>query len=123
MTLQVDPNDPEREQFIRMKIENRHSNKLKKAFREFNTRIVESFPEDFNPDFDSFDLRRNARLLRAEEDELYDILNRMLQESADLGVNVAIDQFETVGFYKADTSSGKSLERFSKSDLFHLNFE
>lgn len=98
MVLQLDPGDDEAEQAIRMAVERRNARRLRDILAEINGRMVDAMPEDFNPAIDTFDLRRAARLTRAEEQELQDALSRMLQESADLGVNVAIDQFESVGF-------------------------
>ena len=98
ITAPLDPDDDEAEQAIRMSIERRNARRLRDVFAGISDRMVDAFPEDFDPSVDVFDLQRAARLTRGEEEELYDTLNRMLQDSADLGVNVAIDQLENVGF-------------------------
>ena len=98
IVLMLDPDDDEAEQAIRMSIERRNARRLRDVLDRINGRMADAFPEDFDPNVDSFDLQRAARLTRGEEEELYDTVNRMLQESADLGVNVAIDQLENVGF-------------------------
>ena len=98
IVLQLDNDDDEAEQAIRMAVERRNARNLRNVLARINERMVDAFPEDFDPTVEAFDLRRAARLTRGEEEELYDTINRMLQESADLGVNVAIDQLENVGF-------------------------
>lgn len=98
MVLQLDPDDYEAERAIRMAVEKRNAKKLRDLLTQINGRMIEAMPEDFSPNTDIFDLRRAARLTRSEQEELEDMLARMLQDSVDLGVNVAIDQFENVGF-------------------------
>lgn len=97
LILQLDPDEPEKEQIVRMTVERRNARKLHATLDRIKDRMVEAFPEDFDPNRDVFDLRQAARITTGEQIELDDALARMLQESTDLGVNVAIDQFENIG--------------------------
>lgn len=95
MLLQLDPNDDEAEQKIRMAVERRSERNIHKAFRD----MVETlYPQGYG-DFADPDVEANRihnEFLRNQQ--LRDEIDRALIDSADLGVSVGIDQLERVGF-------------------------
>lgn len=91
MLLQLDPNDDEAEQRIRMTIENTSRNELANALRK---QLNGAIP----PGATNEQILAAADNMAQNSGPVRDVLRRMLQRSADLGVNVAIDQFDRIGF-------------------------
>lgn len=89
MILQLDPGDDEAERSIRQGIERRAERDLSRALADQAAAVTAS------------DLNSVSEAVgRAAEHNptVRDVLRRMLQASADLGVSVAVSQFEGIGF-------------------------
>jgi HK97 family phage portal protein len=89
MILQLDPGDDEAEQQIRMEIERAFERELATALKEQGAAVTSS-------DLDS--VSEAIALAAVGLPKVRDILRRRLQQSADLGVSVAVRQFEAIGF-------------------------
>ena len=95
MLLTLDPNDDEKEQALRMVVERRAERNIRQAFNGMlDTLYPGGYEEWAEPQQAA---NRALEHFRADQ-ALYDALNRALLEAADLGVNVAIDQYERIGF-------------------------
>jgi SPP1 gp7 family putative phage head morphogenesis protein len=90
MVLQLDPNDDEAEQLARMAIERRTERQLRQSLEEWLQSVLPSITED--------EVQNIAYLLRNNQMRFRDVLQRALVDSADLGVSVAVNQLEGVGF-------------------------
>jgi SPP1 gp7 family putative phage head morphogenesis protein len=88
--LQLDPNDDEAEQRIRMALEMRTTDDLEQSLRLWLRDVI--------PSASSVELNEIERRLESGKWRIRDVLRRALQDSADLGVSVAVDQFENIGF-------------------------
>lgn len=89
MVLQLDPDDDEAEQRIRRQIESDATDDIERALRQQARAVTASAPASV--------LDATGRAQQAGG-SVRDILRRMLQQSADLGVSVAIEQFEGIGY-------------------------
>lgn len=99
MILQLDPDDDEAEQKIRMQIERRMERDIRRALDADREKVISSaagLNQDNFPEWAARDLEE-ALARRPTEDEMYDLLRQSLRQSADLGVSVAVEQFETIG--------------------------
>ena len=87
--LQLDPDDDEAEQKIRMGIEAEATDDLERAFNRQLSAVTASAPGSVD-----------EAIRRAQEagEPARDTLRRMLQQSADLGVSVAVAQFDNIGY-------------------------
>jgi hypothetical protein len=94
LILQLDPDDDEKEQKIRMDLERRTDVKLRRAFRDMMDTL---YPEGWGGFVDpQQEARRVADAYRGGP--VRDVLSRALQDGADLGVSVVVDQMQNVGF-------------------------
>ena len=89
-TLMLDPEDPEAEQLARMAIERRATREMTRSLEEWLQTALTGLTED--------EVRTLASRLRNNQMLFRDVLQRALVQSADLGVSVAVDQFDTVGY-------------------------
>ncbi len=89
LLLQLDPDDNEAEQAIRMGVERRATREMAASLEDWLRDALEGISE--------FEVHVLAQRLRERSMTFRDILQRALVASTDLGVNVAIDQFENVG--------------------------
>ncbi len=91
MLLQLDPDDDEAEQLARMAIERRTERELARGLEEW-LRMV--FPVSMT----DAEIADWAARLEEGSVRFRDILRMALQDSADLGVSVAVDQLDNIGF-------------------------
>jgi len=89
--LQLDPGDDEAEQLARMAIERRTERELARGLEEW-LRMV--FPVSMT----DAEIADWAARLEEGSVKFRDILRMALQDSADLGVSVAVDQLDNIGF-------------------------
>ena len=94
MILQLDPDDPEAEQKIRMGLEGKSAKTLRQAFLEMYETL---YPGAMTFEDDAARLAEMERLIRTDS-KVRDAIERMLVDSADLGVSVAVSQLEGVGY-------------------------
>jgi len=95
MVLQLDREDREAEQAIRMALERRTARTLRQRFDDMLSALYpEGYGEWADPNLEA------GRIHRAflEDQALRDELSRALQDGADLGVNVAVSQLEGIGY-------------------------
>lgn len=98
MTLELDPDDPEREQQIRMSIERLTRRNLEDALQAQRGRIVDpAQAADDAVDWFRQDFEQAMSELRFS-DEMRDNLRQGMVASSDLGVQVAVRQLDRVGF-------------------------
>lgn len=88
-TLQLDPDDDEAEQKIRMDIERESAQQLDRALGRQLSAVTATAPGSVD---------EAIQRARAAGEPVRDTLRRMLQLSADLGVSVAVNQFDNIGF-------------------------
>ena len=100
MILRLDDDDDEAEQRIRMTVEEEAKQRIERALEEQRRRIVRGARELSPEEFIGWAERDlTSSLFRAQaENQLYDALSRALQDGVDLGVSVAVNQLENVGF-------------------------
>lgn len=95
--LRLDPNDDEAEQKIRMELERKTARELRAILNRINGDFREYYPEEMEAD-----MMRAMQIYRRAYDnnrqKLHGALSRALTAGVDLGVQVAIDQFENIGF-------------------------
>jgi len=94
LILQLDPGDDEAEQRIRDAIERRAELDLRRAFREMQETL---YPTGYLPEDPAEEIARIQRQFREDQD-LIDAVRRAVQDSADLGVSVAVDQLTGIGY-------------------------
>lgn len=95
MLLQLDPDDDEAEQTIRLALDRRTTRNLTQVFNDMlETLYPEGYGEWQDPNIEAQRVRR----LFEEEQALYDALSRALQDGTDLGVSVAVNQLENIGY-------------------------
>jgi SPP1 gp7 family putative phage head morphogenesis protein len=98
--LQLDEDDDEAEQRARDAIERAAADNLERALQK-QRREVQRIARNLNPDsmvrWMSEDLEQAFTRSR-EEYDLYDMLRRALLQAVDLGISVAVSQFDTIGF-------------------------
>jgi SPP1 gp7 family putative phage head morphogenesis protein len=94
MILQLDPDDPEAEQKIRMGLEGKSAKTLRQAFLEMYETLM---PGAMTFADEAAQLAEMERLIRTDS-KVRDAIERMLVDSADLGVSVAVSQLEGVGY-------------------------
>jgi len=90
MVLQHDDADER----ARDAIEQRTIRELRRALREMQETL---FPTGYLPEDPSAEIAKVSRAF-TEEQRLYDAVSRALQDSADLGVSVAVSQLEGMGY-------------------------
>lgn len=97
MLLQLDPDDDEAEQKIRMAVERRSEKEIHQALQDALEKL---YPDGFGDAFDPDAIIEADRVRRelVGNQKFKDALNRAMLDSADLGVSVGIDQLERVGF-------------------------
>jgi SPP1 gp7 family putative phage head morphogenesis protein len=100
LVLQLDDDDDEAEQRARDAIEAAATNNIEQALRK-QQREIQRIARNLNADslvrWMAEDLEQAFTRSRDEYD-LYDMLRRALLQSVDLGVSVAVAQFDNVGF-------------------------
>ena len=110
MVLQLNPDDYEAEQAIRMAVEARAARNIRKGLREWLREVMPANMTEAELSMWEYRLQNGKAKFR-------DVLSIALQDSVDLGVNVAIDQFESVGFgfdwTLANTSARNWAERYT----------
>lgn len=94
MILRLDPGDDEAEQKIRMALEKRSTRGIHEAFTEMLDTL---YPEDYDFQMAALEAQRVHDEFLSNQ-RLRDALNRALQDSVDLGVSVAVNQLDTIGF-------------------------
>lgn len=95
----LDPDNPEAEQVVRGKIERKAQRRIAQGLQTQQERVIASLPatpDDF-AEWARADLE-NALKHGMSEAELRDTLRRALIQSVDLGVTIATQQLEGVGF-------------------------
>lgn len=92
MLLQLDPDDDEAEQKIRILLEKRTVRNLTAAMDDILREITRQEPENVEQ------FVRGVRPHFAPNRPLHDALSRGLQDAADLGTSVAVASLENVGF-------------------------
>lgn len=96
LMLQLDPDDDEAEQRVRMALERRSRRKIGDALQELLDTL---YPNDWNYEWANAEaeaIRAHNQFLR--DQKLRDAVSRALQDGVDLGVSVAVNQLETIGF-------------------------
>lgn len=93
LILRLDPDDDEAERKARMGIEKRTEMEVR---RELARIVGELYPADSDPNNAYAESVRAAQMVTGER--MRDILSRALQDSADLGVSVAVRKLEGVGY-------------------------
>jgi SPP1 gp7 family putative phage head morphogenesis protein len=93
MRLQLDPGDDEAEQAIRVALERRSTREIQRALDDLLNTLV----ADFDPQADPY-IAQAMHNRFMNDQKLRDSLSRMTQDAADLGVSVAVDTLEGVGF-------------------------
>jgi SPP1 gp7 family putative phage head morphogenesis protein len=95
LRLQLDRDDDEKEQKVRMGLERRFEREMRGALDDMlNTLFPEGYSEFANPQIEAN--RIHEAFLR--DQKLRDTVSRALQDGVDLGVSVAVQQLENVGF-------------------------
>lgn len=95
MVLRLDREDDEAEQTIRTALDRRTTRSLTQVFNDMlETLYPEGYGEWQDPNLEAQRVRR----LFEEEQALYDTLSRALQDGTDLGVSVAVNQLENIGY-------------------------
>jgi len=119
MRLQLDPDDDEAERAVRMVVEKRNAKELRKVLDRTNSNFREYLPENMEADYGGYmaDIDRITSMTRRD---MEDALQRMLLESADLGVSVAVDQFENIGFGFDWTLANQHAEEWAISNSASL---
>lgn len=93
LTLRLDPDDDEAERKERMAVERRTELEVR---RELARVAGELFPPGSEPSNAYAEAVRAGQMVTGEK--MRDVLSRALQDSADLGVSVAVRQFDNVGY-------------------------
>lgn len=110
LLLQLDPDDDETEQQIRVELERRLERELAKAFRE---QLGELLPDDASDDV----IRAAAGQVEATSEPVREVLRRNLEQSSSLGVTVAFDTLERIGlgfdWTLANTDAAKWASQYS----------
>jgi len=96
LVLQLDPNEPEAEQLIRMALEKRSAREIGRAISDM---LETLYPDGWGGDW----TRAEAEAIRVHnafvrDQRLRDALSRALLDGVDLGVSVGVAQLENVGF-------------------------
>lgn len=112
MVLQLDPDDAEAEQAIRMAVEYRTTDELEDALGKWLKDVI--------PNASSVELAEMQRRLVNGSWRVRDVLRRALQDSADLGVSVAVDQLGTIGFGFDWTLANAQAARWVEQYTFDL---
>jgi HK97 family phage portal protein len=90
LVLELDPDDDEAEQAIRMEIERRFERELSGAFKE---QLGDLLPEDASDEV----IRNAPNQVEATSQPVREILRKELEQSASLGVSVSLDTLEQIG--------------------------
>lgn len=90
MLLKLDPDDDEKEQKVRLEIERRFERELTGALQEQLTTLL---PADASDDV----IRSAVGQVEAASQPVREVLRRQLEQSASLGVTVALDSLERIG--------------------------
>lgn len=93
LILQLSPDDDDAEQKLRMELEKRTQRELRRALRDMMQTLYPGGWDTDNPQLEQS--RIHDAFLR--DQKLRDTISRAIQDSADLGVNMAIDSMERVG--------------------------
>lgn len=93
LILQLDPDDDEAEQKVRMEIERRAARDIRRSLRDMQDDLYPDGYEPTNADIESARVREAFRTGASR-----DALARALQDSTDLGVSVAVEQLNNVGY-------------------------
>jgi HK97 family phage portal protein len=94
LRLQLDRDDDEAELVLRMALEARNERNIRRAFANMLETLLPTGGAETDPNEIAIRIQRELRLSQ----DLQDALTRALQDSADLGVSVAVDQLNNVGF-------------------------
>ena len=95
LLLRLDDSDEEAEQKLRMALERRAERSIKAAFADMmDTLFPEGWGDFIVPELEA--QRIHDEFVR--DQQLRDAISRALQDGVDLGVSVAIDQFDRIGY-------------------------
>jgi SPP1 gp7 family putative phage head morphogenesis protein len=94
MILQLDDDDDEAEQKIRMGVEREATRNINNAFQDMMETFFPTGSLEDDPNEIAAQIQREFRASQ----ELQDAISRAVQDSADLGISVAVNQLENVGF-------------------------
>lgn len=116
MLLQLDPDDEEKEQKMRMAIEQRSERNVKKAFADMMDTLFPYGSNESDPNEVAARLQREWKASKALEEAL----RKALLDGADLGVNYAIHQLDNVGFSMDWTLAAKEASDWASGYAFNL---
>lgn len=110
LILQLDPDDDEAEQALRMALERRAQREIAQGLEEWLRTV---FPDSMSEE----EIALWASRLEAGQATFRDVLRRALQDSVDLGVSVAVEQLAGVGmgfdWTLANTAAAEWASRYS----------
>lgn len=110
LLLQLDPDDDEKELRIREALERRTTRNLHEAFAEMlDTLYPQGYGEFADPNIEA----GRVRTLFEQEQKLYDVLSRALQDGVDLGVSAAVQGLESTGFGFDYTLANEAARQFA----------
>mgnify|MGYP001608029794 FL=1 len=116
LILQLDPDDDEAERAVRILTEKKTRRNLQAAMDDILADITRQVPTDVE------ETVRQTRTHFQRDQALYDALTRALQDGVDLGVSVAVQQFEAIGFGMDYTLVNTAARRWAEQhagDLIH----
>ena len=118
MVLQLDPDEDDAEQKIRMELERQFSDELNSALHgQMNDLLPPTASDDL--------VRQAANRVEETSGPVRDVLRRHLLRGADLGVSVAFDQMSTIGmafdWTLAHTHAGAWSSRYSYDLIQGMN--
>jgi HK97 family phage portal protein len=113
MLLQLDPDDDEAEQKVRLEIERRTERELLRAFRE---QLGDLLPPGASDD----QIRSAASRVEATSQPVREVLRRELEQASSLGVTVALDTLEGIGFGFDWTLANVEASRWASRYSFEL---
>lgn len=113
LILQLDPDDDEAEEAARESLDRRAERDIAK---ELSSQLGELLPEDATGDV----VRSSPQRVTETSGGVESALRRALQDSADLGVRVALDQFSNVGLSFDWALANEAARRFAQQHTFEL---
>ncbi len=113
LILQLDPDDEEAEEAARVALDRRSERDIAK---ELSAQLDELLPDGASEDV----IRSSPQRVTETSDGVESALRRMLQASADLGVKVALDQFENVGLAFDWALANEAARDFAQNHTFEL---
>lgn len=95
MVVQLNPDDNEAEQRVRMALERRSKRDLQRALNDLQDTL---YPEGYSEWADATQASVRAHEQFMNDQALRNSVSRMLHDGADLGVSVAVRQMDNIGF-------------------------